>query len=64
MLKPIASAHRGDLFYAALVNAHEGLSPEESARLNIRLVFILANQIGDLATLQAALDEAAEKLRR
>jgi hypothetical protein len=55
---------RGDLFYAALLRAHEGLSPEESARLNARFVLILANQVGDLALLQAALDKAAERLRR
>lgn len=36
-----------DGFYAALVAAHEGLSAEESAALNARLVLLLANQIGD-----------------
>jgi hypothetical protein len=36
-----------DGFYAALVAAHEGLSAAESAALNARLVFLLANQIGD-----------------
>ena len=49
----------GDVFYAALLKAHEGLSAEDSARLNARLVLILANQVGDLAILQAALDKAA-----
>jgi hypothetical protein len=49
----------GDVFYAALLKAHEGLSPEESARFNARLVLILANQIGDREVLQAALDKAA-----
>jgi hypothetical protein len=51
----------GDIFYAALLKAHEGLSAEDSARLNARLVLILANQVGDLATLQAALDKAASR---
>lgn len=51
----------GDVFYAALLKAHEGLSAEESARLNARLVLILANQIGDRAVLQAALDKAADR---
>ena len=50
----------GDDFYAALMAAHEGLSFEESARLNARLVLLLANQVGDLETLRAAL-EAAKK---
>ena len=54
----------GDLFYAALLEAHEGLSPEESARLNARLVLLLANQVGDLDTLLAALAKAKERLKR
>ncbi len=45
----------GDDFYAALMAAHEGLSLEESARLNARLVLILANLVGDLETLKQAL---------
>ncbi len=36
-----------DGLYAALVAAHEGLTDAESAALNARLVFLLANQIGD-----------------
>jgi hypothetical protein len=36
-----------DGFYAALVAAHEGLTDADSAALNARLVFLLANQIGD-----------------
>jgi hypothetical protein len=36
-----------DAFYAALVRAHEGLSEAQSAELNARLVFLLANQVGD-----------------
>jgi hypothetical protein len=36
-----------DGFYAALVAAHEGLSDAQSAELNARLVFLLANQIGE-----------------
>lgn len=36
-----------DGFYAALVHAHEGLTAEQSAELNARLVFLLANQVGD-----------------
>jgi hypothetical protein len=37
----------GDDVYAALIAAHDGLSDEESRRLNARLVLLLANQIGD-----------------
>ena len=42
-----------DGFYAALIRAHEGLSEAQSAELNARLVFLLANQVGDQ---QALLD--------
>lgn len=48
----------GDDFYAALMAAHEGLSFEESARLNARLVLLLANRVGDLETLKAAIEAA------
>jgi hypothetical protein len=44
-----------DLAYRTLIEAHRGLSDEESARLNTRLVLILANQIGDLDVLKAAI---------
>jgi hypothetical protein len=36
-----------DRAYRALIDAHRGLSDEESATLNSRLILILANQIGD-----------------
>lgn len=47
-----------DGFYAALIDAHEGLDAEASAALNARLILVLANQIGDLELLKAALDAA------
>ena len=40
-----------DAFYAALIAAHEGLSDEQSAELNARLVLLLANQVGEAALL-------------
>ncbi|MFC5584291.1 DUF2783 domain-containing protein [Nitratireductor kimnyeongensis] len=51
----------GDDFYAALMEAHEGLSFEESARLNAKLVLLLANQVGDIEVIQAVLEAAREK---
>lgn len=54
----------GDVFYAALLEAHAGLSAEDSARLNARLVLMLANQVGDAQVLQAALDKARERFPR
>jgi predicted metal-dependent hydrolase len=44
-----------DRAYRALIEAHRGLTDEESAALNSRLVLILANHIGDLNVLQEAL---------
>ena len=35
-----------DGFYEALLDAHEGLSSEESVALNARLILVLAHQIG------------------
>ncbi len=35
-----------DAFYETLAAAHEGLSDQQSAALNARLVMLLANQIG------------------
>ena len=44
-----------DEFYAQLLAAHEGLSKADSDALNARLVLVLANHIGDLATLEEAI---------
>lgn len=49
---------QGDEFYAALMAAHEGLSFEESARLNARLVLLLANRVGNIQAIKGALAAA------
>lgn len=36
-----------DGFYAALLQAHQGLSEAESAEFNARLLLLLANQCAD-----------------
>lgn len=41
--------------YRMLVEAHRGLSDEESAMLDTALVLILANHIGDAGVLREAL---------
>lgn len=48
----------GDDLYAALMAAHEGLSFEESARLNARLVLLLMNAVGEAETVKAAIRAA------
>ena len=48
----------GDDVYAALMAAHEGLSFDESARLNARLVLLLVNEVGDPDRIKALLAAA------
>ena len=36
-----------DDFYEALINAHDGLSDDESRRLNAKIILLLANAIGN-----------------
>jgi hypothetical protein len=50
----------GDDFYAALIEAHAGLTEEESRRLDLRLILLLANQVGDGAVILEALRSAQE----
>ncbi len=52
-----------DDFYAALLDAHQGLSAEQSHALNARLVLLLANQVGRHELLQQALAAARANLR-
>ena len=47
-----------DDFYQALIEAHAGLSEQESAALNARLILLLANQVGDIAMLKEAIAAA------
>jgi hypothetical protein len=51
-----------DSAYRALIEAHRGLSDEQSAALNAALVLILANQLGDMAALEDALALARKSL--
>lgn len=49
-----------DAFYAALVAAHEGLDPTQSAELNARLMLLLANQIGEHRVLMECIAAARD----
>jgi len=51
----------GDDVYTALIEAHEGLTAEESARLNARLILILINHVGDPAVIAEALEAARSR---
>ncbi|MFI4987996.1 MAG: DUF2783 domain-containing protein, partial [Alphaproteobacteria bacterium] len=47
-----------DELYALLIAAHDGLSAEESLKLDAKLILLLANHIGDIEVLRAALARA------
>ena len=49
-----------DSFYEQLLNAHEGLSPEQSEQLNMRLILLLANQVGNAAVLRDCIESASQ----
>ncbi|CAN5639552.1 DUF2783 domain-containing protein [soil metagenome] len=51
-----------DGFYEALLRGHETLDARQGALLNAKLVMLLANQVGDLAGLQACIDAAREDI--
>ena len=44
-----------DAAYRAIIEAHRGLTENQSADLNAALVLILANQLGDMSALREAL---------
>ena len=52
-----------DAFYEQLLDAHQGLSEQQSALLNARLILLLANQVGDAKVLKECV-EAAKDLPR
>ena len=49
-----------DDFYEALIEAHQGLTTEQSHAFNARLVLVLANHIGSTAMLRKALAAAGQ----
>jgi hypothetical protein len=49
-----------DDFYEELINLHRDLSDEQSALVNAKLILLLANHIGELGVLRAALAAARE----
>ena len=61
-MKTTLNLHDADGFYEQLLDAHRGLTPEESELLNARLILLLANQVGDAQELQECV-EAARELR-
>ncbi len=61
MMKTELNLQDADGFYEQLLNAHEGLSSEQSEQLNMRLILLLANQVGDASVLQDCIESANQK---
>jgi hypothetical protein len=57
-MKVALNLQDADGFYELLLDAHEGLSPEQSQLLNARLILLLANQIGDAKVLMECIEAA------
>jgi len=53
-----------DDFYARLIELHEGLSSEESHKLNAKVILMLANHIGDMDVLYEVLDYVGKDMER
>lgn len=49
-----------DDFYDELIALHRDLAAEQSALVNARLILLLANHIGDMTVLRAAMAAARE----
>jgi len=49
-----------DDFYQELIDLHRGLSDQQSALVNAKLVLLLANHVGDMAVLREAMAAAKE----
>lgn len=51
-----------DGFYERLLDAHQGLTREQSELLNARLILLLANQVGDAQMLADCVAAARDSL--
>jgi hypothetical protein len=58
MMKNTFHFQDGDGFYEQLLDAHDGLTREESELLNARLIIVLANQVGDAKMLKECIEAA------
>ncbi|QJW83709.1 DUF2783 domain-containing protein [Ramlibacter terrae] len=59
-MKTTLNLHDADGFYEQLLDAHRGLSKEQSDLLNARLILLLANQVGDAKVLKDCVQAARE----
>jgi hypothetical protein len=61
-MKNVMNVPEADVFYEQLLDAHEGLSQEQSQLLNARLILLLASQIGDARVLKECVEAAKADL--
>jgi hypothetical protein len=59
-MKTALNLQDADGFYEKLLDAHEGLTPEQSQLLNARLILLLANQVGDAKLLAECMAAARD----
>lgn len=59
-MKTALNLQDADGLYEQLLDAHEGLTPEQSQLLDARLILLLANQIGDARVLQDCIEAARQ----
>ncbi|ART54770.1 DUF2783 domain-containing protein [Acidovorax carolinensis] len=52
-----------DDFYQSLIEAHRGLTDEQSTALNARIILLLSNHIGDTAVWEETLRVARQSLQ-
>lgn len=57
---PVADPAASDEFYECLMDAHQGLTEDQSHLLNARLILLLANQVGDVSQLKVLIAAARE----
>ena len=59
-MKTTLNLQDADGFYEQLLDAHQGLTEQQSALFNARLILLLANQVGDARVLQDCIEAAKQ----
>ena len=59
-MKTVLNFQDADGFYELLLDAHAGLTLEQSQLLNARLILLLANQVGDAKVLKECVEAARD----
>lgn len=59
-MKTALNLQDADGFYEQLLDAHQGLSAEQSRLLDARLILLLANQVGDASVLAECVQAARQ----